>query len=211
VGLFFGRNICSGPTHEHEADEDGPAWKHKSMAGWSMLRGPSNEWWFDKWVAHLEDCGVSFHWESSLEALDYDGETIIGATVSPNISVKADIYVLAISPFSVADVISKTPRLGEDEQLAKVSALIQDGPHTQVSFRIAFEERMSWPRERTAIALVDSPFNITLFANEQSWPSRIDLGEDVKSLWTCTACVASVPGARPRKATKQLHGRRVCR
>jgi hypothetical protein len=108
--------------------------------------------------------------------------------------VQADIYVLAITPFSVADVISKTPRLGEDEQLAKLPALIQDGPHTQVSFRIAFEERMSWPRERTAIALVDSPFNITLFANEQSWPSRIDLGEDVKSLWTCTACVASVPG-----------------
>ena len=53
---------------------------------------------------------------------------------------------------------------------------------------------MAWPRKRTAIALTDSPFNITLFANEQSWPSHIDLGEEVQSLWTCTACVATVPG-----------------
>jgi len=53
---------------------------------------------------------------------------------------------------------------------------------------------MSWPRERTAIALVDSQFNITLFANEQAWSSQVDLGEDIGSLWTGTACVASVPG-----------------
>ena len=194
VGLFFGRNICSGPSYKHEADEHGPAWKHESMCGWSLLRGPSNEWWFDKWVAHLEQNGVTFHWQTALEVLDYDGEKITGAQVALDTRVQADIYVLANTPFSAAEIAAKNPHLLEDKQLAKLQPLIQDGPHTQVSFRIAFAERILWPRERTAIALADSPFNITLFANEQSWPSKIDLGKDIASLWTCTACVASVPG-----------------
>jgi uncharacterized protein with NAD-binding domain and iron-sulfur cluster len=194
VGLFFGRNICSGPSYKHEADEHGPAWKHESMCGWSLLRGPSNEWWFDKWVAHLEQNGVTFHWQTALEVLDYDGEKITGAQVALDTRVQADIYVLANTPFSAAEIVGKNPHLLEDKQLAKLQPLIQDGPHTQVSFRIAFAERILWPRERTAIALADSPFNITLFANEQSWPSKIDLGKDIASLWTCTACVASVPG-----------------
>jgi uncharacterized protein with NAD-binding domain and iron-sulfur cluster len=194
VGLFFGRNVCSGPSHAHPADEHGPAWKHESMGGWSLLRGPSNEWWFDRWVADLERRGVTFHWETPLEQLHVDGERISGATVAPATSVQADIYVLAATPFAAAEILARTPKLEQEEQLGKFPALIQDGPHTQVSFRIAFEERMEWPRERTAIALADSEFNITLFANEQSWPSRVDLGEDVQSLWTCTACVATVAG-----------------
>ncbi len=194
VGLFFARNLRSGPTHEHAADENGPAWKHESMVGWSLLRGPSNEWWFDRWVAHLKEAGVEFHWESPLEELHYDGETVIGATVAQGAAVQADIYVLSCTPFAAAEVLARTPSLAKDEQLRKLPALVQDGPHTQVSFRIAFDESMDWPRDRTAIALADSEFNITLFAVEQSWPSSVDLGENVKSLWTGTACVASVPG-----------------
>lgn len=194
VGLFFGRNIRSGPEHEHAADENGPAWKHESMGGWSVMRGPSNEWWFDKWVTHLEKAGVEFHWESPLEELHYDGHTITGATVAPDTSVQADIYVLSNTPFSAAEIVARTPQLAEDAELRKFRSLIQDGPHTQVSLRIAFDEKIAWSRERTAIALVDSEFDITLFANEQSWPSGVDLGENVMSLWTCTACVASVPG-----------------
>jgi len=124
----------------------------------------------------------------------FDGQVITGATVSEDKKIKADIYLLSTTPFSAADVLARTPALEKDEELAKMRALIQNGPHTQVSFRIAFDESMRWPRDRTAIALADSEFNITLFADEQSWPSSIDLGEGVKSLWTCTACVASVPG-----------------
>ena len=194
VGLFFGRNIRSDPAHKHPADENGAAWEHRSMGGWSLLKGPSNEVWFDNWVEHLEESGVAFHWRAPLEALQFDGARITGASLSSGNGVRADIYVLASTPFSSAEIVERTPALLVDPQLAKLRPLIEDGPHTQVSFRIAFAERMAWPRERTAIALTDSPFNITLFANEQSWPSHIDLGEEVQSLWTCTACVATVPG-----------------
>lgn len=194
VGLFFGRNVRSGPRHTHPADAEGPAWAHESLGGWSLLRGPSNEWWFDKWVADLERRGVTFHWEAPLETLRFDGERVTGAALATGAAVEADLYVLAVTPFAAADVLARTPELEADPQLQKFRPLIQDGPHTQVSFRIAFDEPMAWPRDRTAVALTDSEFDLTLFAQEQAWPPRVDLGDGVASLWTCTACVASVPG-----------------
>ena len=194
VGLFFGRNVRSGPSHPHDADGDGPAWAHEPGGGWSLLRGPSNEWWFDRWVADLDRRGVTFHWETPLHRLHVDGDRVSSATVGAGTSVEADVYVLAATPFAAAEVVSRTPELEQDEQLAKFRPLVQDGPHTQVSFRIAFDERMAWPRERTAVALTDSAFNVTLFANEQAWPASVDLGRSVRSLWTGTACVSTVPG-----------------
>lgn len=194
VGLFFGRNVRSGPSHPHPADAEGPAWAHEPGGGWSLLRGPSNEWWFDRWVAHLEGQGVAFHWETPLERLHVEGGQITGATVAPGTDVEADVYVLATTPFAAAEVVGRTPALGEDAELARFAPLVQDGPHTQVSFRVAFGERMAWPRDRTAIALSDSEFNVTLFADEQVWPESVDLGDGVASLWTCTACVSTVPG-----------------
>lgn len=193
VGLFFGRNLFSGPPHHHSADAEGPAWAHEAGGGWSLLRGPSNEAWFNPWVGYLHSRGVEFHWETPLERLDHDGGLITNARVGGK-NVAADVYVLATTPFHARDLLEITPSLKADPQLSKLPALVQDGPHTQVSFRIAFAEPMAWPRERTAVALTDSAFDITLFATEQCWPSDIDLGEGVTSLWTCTACVASIRG-----------------
>ncbi len=134
------------------------------------MRGPSNEWWFDRWVAHLDEVGVEFHWETPLRQLHFDGATITGAEVSDGVNIHADVYVLATTPFAAADVLARTPRLADDAELAKMPALIQDGPHTQVSFRIAFDERIAWPRERTAIALADSEFNLTLLPTSSLGP-----------------------------------------
>jgi hypothetical protein len=47
-----------------------------------------------------------------------------------------------------------------------------------------------------AIILADSEFNLTLFAQEQVWSRDVSLGEGIRSLWTGTACVATVPGRR---------------
>lgn len=63
AGQFFRRQLMAGAPHYHTADEEGPAWKHGSRDGWLLLRGPSNECWFDRWVKYLETNGVTFHWE----------------------------------------------------------------------------------------------------------------------------------------------------
>lgn len=194
VGQFFRKCIMSGPPHTHKADAQGPEWTHGSGDGWLLLRGPSNECWFDKWVSDLSDKGVEFFWGESLYALDFDGKNITAAHLESGTEVKADIYVLAVNPFAAADILRRTPKLAEKEQLRLFEPLIQDGPHTQVSFRIGFSEKILWPVERTAIIAADSEFNITLFAQEQVWPSDVSLGTGIKSLWTGTACVAREPG-----------------
>lgn len=194
AGQFFRKQLLCRPPHFHRADDDGPAWRHGQGDGWLLLRGPSSEYWFDRWIKYLTEKGVKFCWQSPLAKLDYDGYVIRGAELADGRTVRADYFVLAIDPFSAAKIIARSPNLGEDHELRLFKPLIQDGPHTQVSFRIAFSEPIRFPRERAAVVLADSEFNLTLFAQEQAWGPAMDLGENVKSLWTGTSCAATVPG-----------------
>lgn len=194
AGQFFRKQLITKPTHPHKADDEGPAWAHGARDGWLVLRGPSSECWFDRWVSHLKQHGVRFFWQEPLSKLDYDGTAITAAQVGSGASVKADVYVLATTPFAAVDVLERTPSLAAQEQLRLFRSLTQRGPHTQVGFRIAFSAKITWPRERTAVIIAESEFNLTLFAQEQAWRTDVALGDGVKSVWTGTACVATVPG-----------------
>jgi uncharacterized protein with NAD-binding domain and iron-sulfur cluster len=194
AGQFFRKQLMTRPSHEHLADDEGPAWKHKSRSGWLLLRGPSSECWFDRWVEHLKRQSVVFHWEQPLYRLEYDGEKLTAAYTQYGTRIVADIYVLATNPFAAAEILERTPQLAQEEQLRLFKPLIQDGPHIQVSCRIAFGERIKWPRKRAALVIADSEYNLTLFAQEQAWLPDVSVGEGVKSLWTVTACVSTVAG-----------------
>jgi len=194
VGQFCRKLVISRPSHHHMADEEGPAWTHKQGNGWLVLRGPSSEYWFDKWVAHLEKSGVDFFWEQPLYKLDYDGKKITTARLASGDAVQADIYVLAANPFAAVEILERTPELAKEDQLRLFKPLTQDGPHTQVSFRIAFAEKIKWPHKRLGVVIADSEYNLTFCAQEQVWAPDVDLGVGVKSLWTGTACVGTVPG-----------------
>jgi hypothetical protein len=138
--------------------------------------------------------GVTFHFETALAALGFGGGRITGAQLADGTPVGADHYVLAVNPFAAAEILDRTPALAAVEQLRAFRPLIQDGPHTQVSFRLAFGEPIRFPRKRTAVVVADSPFNLTLFAEEQVWKPEVPLGDGVRSLWTGTSCVGTVPG-----------------
>lgn len=194
VGLFFRRQLITQPAHAHAADAEGPAWRQGARSGWLLLRGPSSEFWFDKWLAHLRTSGVQFHFSQKLHRLEFDGTQVTAALLDSGTRVDAAIHVLATNPFAAAEIIERTPELARLEQLRSFKPLIQDGPHTQVSFRIAFSEHILWPRKRCALVVADSEFNLTLFAEEQVWARSVDLGTGIESLWTGTSCVSSVPG-----------------
>ena len=200
TGQFFLKLLTTRPWHEHAADAEGPAWTHGSRDGWLLLRGPSSEVWIDKWIGHLTASGVDFFWQQSLHRLGFDGVRLTGAYLDSGEEVRADVYVLATNPFAAAEILERTPRLAQQEQLRLFRPLVQDGPHTQVSFRIAFSEKLAWPSKRTALVIADSEFNLTLFAQEQVWAPGMNLGDGVKSLWTGTACVATKPGRIHAKA-----------
>ena len=194
AGQFFRKQLISQPRHLHPADDQGPAWSQGARDGWLLLRGPSSEYWFDRWIKDLKQRGVSFSWNERLERLLFDDGKISGGCLESGTVVSADLYILATNPFAAAEIIARTPDLERQEELRLFKPLIQDGPHIQVSFRIGFAEPIKFPRARTAVVVADSEFNLTLFADEQAWSAGVDLGQNIKSLWTGTSCVGTVPG-----------------
>jgi hypothetical protein len=193
AGDFFRKQLTTKAVERHKADPDGPGWTQKTGAGWLLFKGPSSEYWFDPWIKYLKTKGVSFIWEKALTKLEYDGTRITSAFCGGE-KIQADIYILALNPFITADILSLTPALERQEELKRFKPLIQAGPHVQVSFRVAFAEKIKFPRARTAVVISDSEFNLTLFAEEQVWDKEVDLGRNVSSLWTGTSCISSFPG-----------------
>jgi hypothetical protein len=145
-------------------------------------------------VKYLRTLGVEFNWNVALAELFYDGRQCSGARLQTGEAIRADFYVLAANPFAVAEILSRTPALERQDQLCLFRPLVQDGPHVQVSLRIAFGEPLAWPRQRAAILVASSEFDLTLFAQEQVWDESVCLGNAVRSLWTVTACVSKVDG-----------------
>lgn len=193
AGDFFRKQLTTKAVHRHKADQNGPAWTQGTGAGWLLLAGPSSEYWFNPWVTYLKRKGVKFYWEKALAKLEFDGTTITSAYCSGE-KIQGDIYILAINPFIAADILSETPALESQDELRLFKPLVQGGPHIQVSFRLAFDEEIKFPRKRTAVVVSDSEFNLTLFAEEQVWNKEVDLGRNIKSLWTGTSCISSIPG-----------------
>jgi len=109
VGQFFRKNLMSGDAHAHPADEDGEAWDHGSGDGWLLLRGPSNEVWFDPWIRCLEKNGVTFCWNEAITRLDLaSNRKITRAHLASGKRVEADHYVLAMTPFAWASTVPFT-------------------------------------------------------------------------------------------------------
>ncbi len=194
AGQFFRKQLISKLRHAHPADDQGPAWSHGAQDGWLLLRGPSSEFWFDRWIKDLEERGVSFFWSQSLDQLRFDGKTITAGALESGTTVEADLYICAVNPFATAQILARTPDLERLDELRLFKPLVEEGPHVQVSFRIGFAEPIQFPRERTAVVVADSEFNLTLFAQEQAWKPEVDLGREIKALWTGTSCVGTVPG-----------------
>jgi uncharacterized protein with NAD-binding domain and iron-sulfur cluster len=193
AGNFFRNQLNAKALHRHKADQNGPAWTQGTRSGWLLFAGPSSEYWFNPWIAYLKEKGVTFHWGQALTKVEFDG-TNISSAFCGEAQIKGDIYILAINPFITADILSKTPALESQQVLNLFKPLTQDGPHTQVSLRLAFSEEIKFPRKRTAVVISDSEFNLTLFAEEQVWDKEVDLGQEIKSLWTVTSCISSIPG-----------------
>src|ERR1019366_6262482 len=101
--------------HPHKADEEGPTWTHGARAGWLPLRGPSSEWWVDKWGSYLKKNGGRFFWKEPLYKLDYDGTAITAAQLGSGARVQADVYILATTPFAAVDILERTPSLAAQE------------------------------------------------------------------------------------------------
>jgi uncharacterized protein with NAD-binding domain and iron-sulfur cluster len=207
---FFQRFFFPGgntPHWHYDKDKD-EYWKTEGRTGWSMLNGPTNEVFFNPFVAYLESKGVEFKFNTSVYKLNYDGCKITSVEISDNngnmSTLSADNYILAINPFNTIEILNRTPELLEDPQLGKFRELTNMPEHRQISYRMIFSEKINFPYKMMGFVLTDSEFNLCFFSEDQVWNKDIYLGDGVRSLWSGTATVDSTPGKLFNKPLKSL-------
>lgn len=186
-------------------------WPGTESRQWKTFNGPSNEVWFAPWVKFLQHKGVAFLFNHTLEKIEWDEREKVVTNVvvkndlqssswssePPTIKkIKADTYVLAISPYATRKVLHRTPQLvASDAQLKLFDPLTRDQPHIQISFRLAFDELICFPKNSAnSFIFNNSEYNITMCIQNILWEKNIYLGAGVKSLWSGTACLSDKPG-----------------
>lgn len=184
---FFVKNAIPGPPSPYTYEKDGKRWTQKSLSGWQVLNAPTNDAWFDPWVAYLESLGVTFYFNSSVESFVHT-EKVEYAIVNGQ-RIYADHFIMAITPFALENVLQKSKFV-----TPWFPGLVQDGPHIQVSFQIGFSEKVTWGGTRRAMILTKSEFNITLYRQDELWGPSANLGPGIVSLWSGTTCVSYIPG-----------------
>jgi hypothetical protein len=183
----------------HPKDEFGGPWYHQGNDGWLVMRGPTSEAWFDPWVSHLKKNGVQFKFGHELLKFKANNTEISSAIVREknsniDVSIKADHYIMAITPFAAQKVVAASSGVVQDDsECKKFSDLIADGPHIQIAFQIGFSEKIEFPSEWQAIILRDSEYCLTIFPDDLVFRKDIDLGGNVKSLWTGTTTWSYLP------------------
>jgi cytochrome b involved in lipid metabolism len=71
-----------------------------------------------------------------------------------------------------------------DEYISCIPPTI-DVPNDQISFRIGFNRKITFDNKNLAFVLLDSPYGITFYAQDEHWSPDVDIGP-VQSLWSGT-------------------------
>lgn len=240
VGKFFQRNLWPNlPSPWVNAAWGQPMGRNSS---WAFFNQPINAALFDPWVAFLRQQGVRFRFRTAVARIEAETNMDTTAKVhrvsglcvrmeggAPETFV-ADHYVLAMNPFVTRNIIRDSGLTGGhgrargkcDAQLRLFEPLTQDGPHIQISFQLAFSERIVLPPakchkeglnhgrgdgvcEASAFILIDSPFDITFVVLDQLFDPRVSsLGPNVVSAWSGTACVSTRQGNVTGKRMEDL-------
>jgi uncharacterized protein with NAD-binding domain and iron-sulfur cluster len=172
------------------------------------MKNNTSDAWFNPWRDYLTSKGVEFRFNQSLYKLNYAEGKITSAEIEPktgpHYTITGDYYILATNPFPTQDVLLRTPALLEDKELAKFKHLTSIEEHRQMSFRLAFSEKIHLPHRWMGFILTDSEFNLCFFAMDEVWDSTSPLGDGIKSIWSFTATVETGVGSLFNKAMKYL-------
>ena len=152
---------------------------------WNFTNQPTSEAWFDPWFDLLKN-KVDFYLSSELTELIFNEDKAILAKLKNN-TISGKNYVIAMNPYAVADLY-KNKKLGNDAELEKFIKITYGEPHIQISFRLAFNDKINISN-KDAFIFPNSNLNITMYPQDNFWDSDINLGDNIKSLWSGTACV----------------------
>jgi hypothetical protein len=177
-------------SHTHTHIDNGNHWTHNSNELWHVMKKPTSEAVFEPWRKYLDELGVRIITNKKLTDVRVNKNTVEYCIVDDEKIVRADNYIVAINPFEFAKIVKKNGIPG----LKKCESVVIDGPNEMISFQIAFRDKVKLVPDNLAFNFPDSEFNITICFQDYFFNDSVDLGKNVESLLTGTACICSDPG-----------------
>lgn len=148
---------------------------------WQVMSKPTSEAWIDPWVKHLKNKGVKFHFNHELIKINKKGKKINNLVIKNNgklIKLKSDDYVIAINPFNLNDILKKSEIIKMSLPYDKLNLV-----NNQISFRLGFNKKIDFKRNNGGFVLVDSPYNITFYPQEDHWlDTELGMNGKIKTL-----------------------------
>lgn len=153
---------------------------------WYVMAKPTSEAWFNEWIKYLEMLGVKFYLNTELKKLMHrNGKVIYSELLDKNNNKKITIdggeHCICINPYNAIDIF-KQSEMNTLYELHKSLETINN----QIGFIIAFKEKIHFPQRNYGFVIIDSPYNITFYPQDHHWCNSVNLGQDVKSLWSGT-------------------------
>ena len=187
---------------------------------WSVMNGPTNAALFDPWISLLvRTMGMNIQYNSSLSKIhmgNYQTNSIKSCELDDGSIIRADIYIMALDPYSLANVIRNSPTIKpyvsyytcsssvQCPELRKVMKTSNIPSIPQISFRFGFNVSYISAHYNDVYAFPDSEFNITLYFQDRFWSPKYVNTLPFKSYWSGTACVTDVPGPLYGKPAVEL-------
>ena len=157
---------------------------YKVNSIWKVMMKPTSEAWFDPWKEYLESKGVKFVFNKKLSKINYEDKNIVSCVLSDGTIVKSDEYCLCINPYESIDIFKNSNIENLYEQHLSLKTI-----NNQIGFYIAFNKKINFPVNENAFVITDSPYNITFYPQDEHWCKNVNLGENVKSLWSGTCII----------------------
>lgn len=153
---------------------------------WYAMVKPTSEAWFDNWVAYLEDLGVKFYLNTQLKKLVHrNGKVIyselLDQTNNKKITIDSGEHCICINPYNAINVFKESEMNVLYESHRSLETI-----NNQVGFIIALTEKINFPQQNYGFVIIESPYNITFYPQDHHWCNSVNLGKDVKSLWSGT-------------------------
>jgi uncharacterized protein with NAD-binding domain and iron-sulfur cluster len=134
-----------------------------------VLNGPTNSAWIDPWFEHLQSCGVAYHVNAAVQAINCRRSVIQSVTVVQNgrsVEVGGDYFIAALPVERFAELTTRAMELA-DPALARIAELSK---YVEWMNGIQFYLREDRPLVRGHTIFMDTPWALTSVSQAQFWP-----------------------------------------
>lgn len=200
-GLGLDKNSCSIGTYFHFMNlELGSTNKFPT---WSVMKKPTSEGFIDPLVTLLLSYGVEIYYNTELKLINYDNNKIVSCVISDKEGhqiITSEEYIIAINPNNCYDIFNESKMETLANQHLELSTV-----NNQISFRIGIKNKILFNENNSGRVLVDSPYNITFYAQDHFFNVPIDPLDKIKSLWSGTCVQTYNPGTLYNKSGTSLN------